>query len=126
MHGQLLRSFLTVLHVLLRGRSWVDTIPTGNEYSFTHRIPMDTGKERLVVFRCKQYRHITHYARWYIPRRIHYTYTVEMAKVDDDEYTDYHMGVYPQLCSRYLNKTTYPLRCAINAHLDMLNKYNSS
>ena len=119
---QLFVSFLVVIHLLFRGEYVVSTYHTGREKLHRQCCMTASGIERCIVLRCRQYVHTLRYNRWYICSRKYYTYTVEMIKVDNDVYVDYHVGHYPQLCTRMLNKTDYPLNCAINAHLDMILK----
>lgn len=118
--AQLFVSFLVVMHLLFRGDCRVYTVPTGREKLHRQCCYTRNNTERCIVLRCRQYRHDTYFTRWYLRNRSYYTYTVEMVKVDNDVYVDYHIGHYPQLCTRLLNKTDYPLNCAINAHLDMI------
>lgn len=117
---QLFVSFLVVIHLLFRGEYNVKTYATGREKLHRQCCYTKNGVERCIVLRCRQYCHDLRCNRWYVCNRRYYTYTVEMVKVDNDVYVDYHLGHYPQLCTRALNKTDYPLNCAINAHLDTI------
>ncbi len=117
-----LLSIFTVLHMLLRGYTTVSTRKTDLEYNHRYVIKLKCGKSRTVIFRCVQHRHVTYYHRWFILKTITYTYSVEMVFVDGSIFTDYHIAHYPQLCSKLFSKTTYPHRCAVNAHIDWLKR----
>lgn len=118
--SQLFVSLLVVLQLLFRGDTTVVTYATGREKVRKHCCYTDSGQERCIVLRCRQYCHYVKYDRWYLRDRSYNTYIVEMVKVDDDVYKDYHVGHYPQLCTSLLNTTDYPMNCAISAHLDMI------
>lgn len=122
---QLLTSFFTILHVMFRGDSTVVTTVSPLDYTYKHTLTLENGIKRNIVFRCKQHKHQVFYKHWFIPDRCYYTYGVEMLSIDDDEYTDYHVAHYPHMCMKLLVNTTFPYRCAVNAHLDVLNKHNS-
>lgn len=118
--AQLFVSFLIVLHLLFRGDITVRSYFTGREKLHRQCCFTINGTERCIVLRCMQVKHEVRYERWYILNRTFYTYQVEMVKVDNDVYQDYHVGHYPQLCTRLLRNTDYPLNCAISAHLDSI------
>lgn len=118
--AQLFVSFLIVLHLLFRGDINVRSHFTGRQKLHRQCCFTRNGIERCIVLRCKQIKHVVVYERWYILNRTFYTYEVEMVKVDNDVYQDYHVGHYPHLCTRLLHSTDYPLNCAISAHLDSI------
>lgn len=122
--GQLLMSFMVVIHLLIRGEYTVKTVVTPLEYRYRHQITLKNGKTRTIVWRCRQHRHRVYSTRWYILTRTLYTYGVEMISIDGSTFTDYHVAHYPHMCSG-MARTTFPHRCAINAHLDVLNKHHS-
>lgn len=117
---QLFVSFLIVLHLLFRGDINVRSYFTGREKMHKQCCYTRNGIEHCIVLRCMQIKHMVRYERWYILNRTYYTYQVEMVKVDNDVYQDYHVGHYPQLCTGLLHNTDYPLNCAISAHLDSI------
>lgn len=121
-----LQSVFAIIHVLLRGKTFVKCDETPNKHVFQHELVLGDGTRRVIGLLCRQYRYVTHYRRWYIPRQVNYIYTVELVQIDDDEYKDYHEGHYPQLCPNwwFLHRTKLPHVLAINAHLDKLKRYN--
>lgn len=123
--GQLIVSFLVVIHLLLRGEYTVRTTVTPIEYRYKHTLRLKNGSTRTIVWRCKQHKHRVRSNRWYILTRTQYTYGVEMISIDDATFTDYHIAHYPHMCGWYMANTNFPHRCAINAHLDVLNHHHA-
>jgi len=123
--GQLIVSFLVVLHLTLRGVYTVRTTVTPIEYKYKHTLRLQNGSTRTIVWRCRQHKHRVKSNRWYILTQTHYTYGVEMISIDDATFVDYHIAHYPHMCSWVLAKSTFPHRCAINAHLDALHQHHA-
>lgn len=122
---QLLSSFFVVLFFMLRGESTVKTTVTERDYTYRHAFSTVNGKMRSIIFRCKQHRHFIRYKHWFIPNRVFYTYGVEMINIDGTDFVDYHVAHYPHIGFCFLANTTYPHRCAVNAHIDTLNHHNA-
>lgn len=121
---QLLSSFFVVLFFVLRGECTVKTTVTNLEYKYRHTFSTVNGRVRSIIFRCRQHRHYVKYTHWFIPNRVYFTYGVEMINVDGEDFNDYHVAHYPHIGFWFLARTIYPHRCAVNAHIDAINKHN--
>lgn len=116
--ADVLTSLCVIFSLLFNGRSNVRTVQTENEYSHRFNFVRENGDLRVIVLICREYRHVLTHSRWYIPKRYRYTYAVEIIRVGDMRYSDSHIGHYPLLCHKRFVGSSFPHRCAINAHLD--------
>lgn len=123
---QFLSTLYATIHVLIRGGSVVESTLTPLEYKYRYLMDLGNGKDRFMVFRCRQHRHYVRYHRWYMRNRVYYTYSVEMINMDGTSFIDHHVCHYPHLCMGWLANTTYPHQCAINAHIDALMHCNGT
>ena len=115
---QILTAWFIELYTQLRGRVVVHTDVTVRGFKYTHLIPVQGEDTVKLVFVCRQHRHVMRYERWYIPRKVRYSYVVEMVRYKGVDRLDSAVSQYPQLCTAFLNHTTWPHRCAVNAYLD--------
>lgn len=110
-------SIFTILSYYMRGKCSVRTCATDREYKHKFRYTA-SGEIRSIVLICREYKHSVVYDRWFIKNLTRYSYAVEMIRVDNDAFSDYHIGHYPLLCSKRHIKSLHPHRCAVNVHLD--------
>ena len=116
--ADILSSIYVLLNILFNGKSKVKTIITVREYKHKFTFIRETGELRYLVLICREYEHKVTHARWYKRDTKKYTYSVEITRVGDLNFNDCHIGHYPLLCDKKFIGTTFPHRCAINAHLD--------
>lgn len=116
--ADLMTSVCVIFTLFFQGKTKVKTELTNRAYSHRFNFVRGNGELRTIVLLCREYRHIVTSLRWYIPSKVKYTYVVEMVRIDNDVYSDHHVGHYPLLCHRRFVGSKYPHRCAINAHID--------
>lgn len=118
--GGAILSIFTILCYYCRGSSRVKNALTDREYKHKFLYTTTSGELKSIVLICREYKHSVIYDRWFIKNLIRYSYAVEMIRVNNDAFSDYHIGHYPLLCSKRHISSLHPHRCAINAHIDRI------
>ncbi len=114
----IIRLVLTAIYVSYRKNTTAEVFETGSTYQHTATLGEHFGEVRTVLFVSKQIKHILHYDNRMIPKRIAYTYHVDLVEYRGANVVHREYGTFPQLCSTLLNNTPYPHLCAINAYID--------
>lgn len=106
----ILANLLVIIIVLFRGSTTNKTVFTGSKFRYVHGPENDQ-----YVFESQERKHTTKYARWFMPRKIRYSYVVEIAKVVGNDFLGGAIKSYPLLCTEFLRRGTFAHRCAIAA-----------
>ena len=114
------RSLMTIVFIAMRGKTTVESKPTGVDYRCHLDVSNRSSNIRTIYLICKEYVHTTKYGNWLMPDCKNYVYCVEVVRINNSHCESSPIAWYPLLCSKLIPNKTYPHRCAINAHLDQL------
>ena len=104
--------FLTAIYINSRGESETRTVQTGGTFSYGY--PLETGTLKITS---EEYRHETRFKRWYLPKRIHYTYLIHVVKHTGDDKEVLDVFPMPMNCWKIFAGTTFPHREAMKERL---------
>ena len=107
--GEAFKLFLTAIYINSRGESDTKTMATGEIFSYSC-----DHHDGLLKFTSEEFRHVTKFSRWYLPKHVRYTYLVSVIKESEGLRNVIEVFPMPMLCSKKFAQTTLPHRLAIS------------